>query len=177
MNIYGQGQEYTIDKNKNVVVSIILENLPLSKSDIFTTSQQYITESYKDTKYKIVSNDPENGTIAGEGMYTGFHEANYFPYAYFLNAPFILRVDAKDGRARLSITFSKYIGKRVNKNETIEISDRISDFYPVNTEEESHKKLYGKAFQILISKSKETLSELEKKLKSTQSTNNLDQEW
>ncbi|MBQ6652425.1 MAG: DUF4468 domain-containing protein [Prevotella sp.] len=176
-NMLGQEKEYTIDKNNNIVVSAILESLPLNKHEIFTAARQYLTEAYKETKYKIVANNPENGTVAGEGMYSDFHEANYFPYAYFLNAPFILRVDAKDGRARLTITLTKYTGKRVNKNETIEINDRISDFPPINTREDDHKKLYTKAFSLLLSRSKDTLAELEKILKSTQSSNNLEQDW
>ena len=129
-----------------------------------------LDNEFKDTKYKIVINSKENGVVAGEGEYLQFHEDNFFPYSYFLNAPFTLRVDTKDGRAKLSIILSYYTGKRSNINESIDIHDQVSAFQPVNEDESEHRKLYTKAFQKLYEKISKTLNEVETVLKSTRSS-------
>ena len=99
-----------------------------------------------------------------------FHEDNFFPYSYFLDAPVILRNHRKDARARIMITFSYYTGKRSNINETIDIHDRISNFSPVNEAESEHRKLYGKAFPILLQKASKTIGEVDAALRSTLSS-------
>lgn len=165
-----KGQDYTVDKNGDVVVAKVVEGLALQRHEIYLAALKYMEDAYKDTKYKIVVNSPENGVVAGEGMYQMFHEANYFPYSYFLDAPILLRVDAKDGRARVSITLSYYTGKRSNINETIDIHDRISDYQPVKEDEAEHRKLYTKAFPVLYAKVQKTIGEVVEVLKSTRSS-------
>lgn len=165
-----KGQDYTVDKSGNVVVSKIVEGLALQRDDIYLAALKYLENAYKDTKYKIVINSKENGVVAGEGEYLQFHEDNFFPYSYFLNAPFTLRVDTKDGRAKLSIILSYYTGKRSNINESIDIHDQVSAFQPVNEDESEHRKLYTKAFQKLYEKISKTLNEVETVLKSTRSS-------
>ena len=165
-----KGQDYTVDKSGNVVVAKIVEGLALQRDDIYLAALKYLEDAYKDTKYKIVINSKENGVVAGEGEYLQFHEDNFFPYSYFLNAPFTLRVDTKDGRAKLSIILSYYTGKRSNINESIDIHDQVSAFQPVNEDESEHRKLYTKAFQKLYEKISKTLNEVETVLKSTRSS-------
>ena len=165
-----KGQDYTVDKSGNVVVSKIVEGLALQRDDIYLAALKYLENAYKDTKYKIVINSKENGVVAGEGEYLQFHEDNFFPYSNFLNAPFTLRVDTKDGRAKLSIILSYYTGKRSNINESIDIHDQVSAFQPVNEDESEHRKLYTKAFQKLYEKISKTLNEVETVLKSTRSS-------
>ena len=165
-----KGQDYTVDKSGNVVVSKIVEGLALQRDDIYLAALKYLENAYKDTKYKIVINSKENGVVAGEGEYLQFHEDNFFPYSYFLNAPFTLRVDTTDGRAKLSIILSYYTGKRSNINESIDIHDQVSAFQPVNEDESEHRKLYTKAFQKLYEKISKTLNEVETVLKSTRSS-------
>ena len=165
-----KGQDYTVDKSGNVVVYKIVEGLALQRYDIYLAALKYLENAYKDTKYKIVINSKENGVVAGEGEYLQFHEDNFFPYSYFLNAPFTLRVDTKDGRAKLSIILSYYTGKRSNINESIDIHDQVSAFQPVNEDESEHRKLYTKAFQKLYEKISKTLNEVETVLKSTRSS-------
>lgn len=165
-----KGQDYAVDKSGNVVVSKIVEGIALQRDDIYLAALKYLENAYKDTKYKIVINSKENGVVAGEGEYLQFHEDNFFPYSYFLNAPFTLRVDTKDGRAKLSIILSYYTGKRSNINESIDIHDQVSAFQPVNEDESEHRKLYTKAFQKLYEKISKTLNEVETVLKSTRSS-------
>ena len=143
LSLVVQGKEdvyYEVDGAGNVVVSRIVEGLSLSKEDIYLTGKKYIEESYKETKYKILYDSEENGTVVGEGEYYEFHNGNYYLNAYFVSAKFSLRVDAKDGRARLSISLNNYTGKRINQNKTADFCDKIVEFPPFNhkveTEEE-----------------------------------------
>jgi hypothetical protein len=156
--------------NGDVIIAKIVEGLALQKHEIYLAALKYLEEAYRDTKYKIVINAPENGVVAGDGEYLQFHEDNYFPYSYFLNAPFTLRVDAKDGRARISVILSYYTGKRSNINETTDIHDRISEFQPIKEDEMERRKLYNKAFPALFKKAQKTLKEMEDALKSTRSS-------
>lgn len=178
LGLYGQvkGRDYVVDENGNIVVTQIIEGLSLDKGDIYKAAFGHIENSYKDTKYKIVIDAPDNGVVAGEGEYLQFYEDNYFPYSYFLNAPVLLRVDAKDGRARVSVALTYYTGKRSNINETQDIHDRISEFQPVKENVTEHRKLYGKAFPVLLKKAQKTLNEMVEALKTARSLD-IESEW
>ena len=163
--------DYTIDSEGNIVFVRILEDLSMSKQEIHGAAYKYISTAYRDTKYKIVNNSEEDGIVVGEGEYVHFHEANYYPSSYFLNAPIVLRVDAKDGRARLTVMLSHYTGTRTNVNKREEIHDRISECPPIAKRDKSEKlydrrkKLYEKAFVVLSEKVQKTLGEFEHSLK------------
>lgn len=178
MAVQAQGavQGYTVDKNGDVVATRIVEGLALKKQEIYEAGLKYLREAYKETKYKIVIESAENGVVAGEGKFLAFHEANIFPYSYFLDAPFCLRIDAKDNRARVAIIFSYYDGKRTNINETVDIHDHISDFAPINSGNSDKRRLYQKAFPLLLEKAGKTLTEVEEMLKSTRSVA-VDTDW
>lgn len=83
-----KGTDYVVNDNKDVIVTRIIEGLPLQKTEIYTVARRYMEEAYKETKYKIVMDSHESGIITGEGTFDNFHEANYFPYSYFLSAEF-----------------------------------------------------------------------------------------
>ena len=175
-------QEYVIDDEGNVVFSRIIEDIPMSKAELYEAAYKYISTAYRETKYKIIKNSAEDGIVAGEGEYVHFHEANYPPSSYFLNAPIILRVDAKDGRARLSAIVSYYTGTRTNINKREEIHDRISECPPITKGDKSEKlydrrkKLYEKAFVVLSEKVQKTLGDFEHSLKAARSAS-ADDNW
>ena len=165
-----KGQDYIVDKNGDIMISKIVEGLAIQKNEIYSVALKYMEDAYKDTRYKITINSPENGVVAGEGEYLQFHEDRIFPSSYFLNAPFSLRVEAKDGRARISVILSYYTGKRSNINTSEDIHDRISEFQPVNERQTERRKLYNAAFPVLFQKAQKTLNEVEEVLKSTRSS-------
>ena len=165
-----KGQDYVVEKNGDIMISQIVDGLAIQKNEILSVALKYMEDAYKDTKYKIVINSLENGVVAGEGEYLQFHEDRIFPSSYFLNAPITLRVDAKDGRARISVILSYYTGKRSNINESEDIHDRISEFQPVNESQTERRKLYNAAFPVLFQKAQKTLKEVEEVLKSTRSS-------
>lgn len=165
-----KGQDYMVDQSGDVVVAMVVEGLALQRQDIYNAALKYLENAYKETKYKIVVKSLENGVVAGEGEYLQFHEDRIFPSSYFLNAPFTLKIDAKDGRARISVILSYYTGKRTNINESEDIHDRISLFYPFNKKQTKRRSLYNAAFPVLYKKALKTLSEVEEVLKSTRSS-------
>lgn len=177
LSVFAQKEatDYTIDNDGNVVFVRIVEDLSMSKQEIYNAAYKYISTAYRDTKYKIVKNSDEDGIVVGEGEYVHFHEANYPPSSYFLNAPIVLRADAKDGRVRLSAILSYYTGTRTNINKREEIHDRISECPPIAKGDKSEKlydrrkKLYEKAFVALSEKVQKTLGELENSLKAARS--------
>jgi len=122
--------DYTIDKSGNVIISHIVEDLALNKDEIYKAGKKYLEESYKETKYKILFDSPKEGIIAGEGEYYEFYNGNQYLSAYFVNAIFTLRIDAKEGRARISISVTNYTGKRINQNKTANLCDKIVSFPP-----------------------------------------------
>lgn len=165
-----KGQDYVVEKNGDIMISQIVDGLAIQKNEILSVALKYMEDAYKDTKYKIVINSLENGVVAGEGEYLQFHEDRIFPSSYFLNAPITLRVDAKDGRARISVILSYYTGKRTNINTSEDIRDRISEYQPVNESQTERRKLYNAAFPVLFQKAQKTLKEVEDVLKSTRSS-------
>ena len=165
-----KGQDYVVEKNGDIMISQIVDGLAIQKNEILSVALKYMEDAYKDTKYKIVINSLENGVVAGEGEYLQFHEDRIFPSSYFLNAPITLRVDAKDGRARISVILSYYTGKRTNINTSEDIRDRISEYQPVNESQTERRKLYNAAFPVLFQKAQQTLKEVEEVLKSTRSS-------
>lgn len=165
-----KGQDYVVEKNGDIMISQIVEGLAIQKNEILSVALKYMEDAYKDTKYKIVINSLENGVVAGEGEYLQFHEDRIFPSSYFLNAPITLRVDAKEGRARISVILSYYTGKRTNINTSEDIRDRISEYQPVNESQTERRKLYNAAFPVLFQKAQKTLKEVEEVLKSTRSS-------
>lgn len=165
-----KGQDYVVEKNGDIMISQIVDGLAIQKNEILSVALKYMEDAYKDTKYKIVINSLENGVVAGEGEYLQFHEDRIFPSSYFLNAPITLRVDAKDGRARISVILSYYTGKRTNINTSEDIRDRISEYQPVNESQTERRKLYNAAFPVLFQKAQKTLKEVEEVLKSTRSS-------
>ena len=165
-----KGQDYVVEKNGDIMISQIVDGLAIQKNEILSVALKYMEDAYKDTKYKIVINSLENGVVAGEGEYLQFHEDRIFPSSYFLNAPITLRVDAKEGRARISVILSYYTGKRTNINTSEDIRDRISEYQPVNESQTERRKLYNAAFPVLFQKAQKTLKEVEEVLKSTRSS-------
>lgn len=158
-------KDYTVDEQNNIVVSKIIENINGSQSEICILAKEYLVDAYEETKYEILKEDIATGTIIGEGMYSKFFSMNVFPNTFYLNATFQVKIDSKNGRARISLFVHEYGGQRINGNDVEDLSDIIVDFQPINPKNGEKKKLYNKAFPILIERMKVTISKIENALK------------
>jgi hypothetical protein len=170
------GKDYTVDVQGNVSVLKILEKMNCKKSDIYKLSQYYLENAYKEMKYTITDADDVNGVVIGRGKYENFFSMNSFPNTYYLDAEITVRIDAKDGRARIIISAEKYSGRRINGNNKDLISDKIVDFEPINKTNEKYKRLYTKAFQVLISRMRKTACDIENYL-NTSMPQKVDSNW
>ena len=166
--------DYTIDGDDNIVVSEIIEGINANAADIYAAAYDYISNAYKETKYKIIQDNAERGVIVGQGHYLNFCTMSVFPSAYYLCADFLLRVDAKDNRARISLYVREYGGQRQNINVTEELADKIVDFPPVNKSSNERERLYTTAFPMLIERMKATLDDVKEALGKTVSISNDD---
>ena len=174
-NVSISKDDYIIDEQNNIVVSKIVENIGGKQPDIYALAKGYLIDAYEETKYQIVKDDVENGTVVGEGTYGKFFKMNIFPNTFYLDAVFQARIDSKDGRARISLHVRQYGGQCINGNEVEEISDNISDFHPINSSKNERKKLYGKAFPVLVNRMKATVAKIEEALRNgSVATNNND---
>lgn len=170
-------KDYVVDAGKNVVVSKTIEDLGLSSEDLLSLARKYFRDAYKETKYKIVQDDKEKQMVVGQGRYENFLVMNAFPNAYYLCADFYVRIDIKEGRARISLYVNKYSGQRQNGNITGVIDDPIADFAPLNTKNSTNKRLYSKAFPTLVERLKNTLAEVEQTIRQNASAYGNSADW
>lgn len=165
-----KGTDYTIDDNGYIVVSEIMEGVNADKETIYNAAYEYIKNAYQETRYEIVQEDEDNGTVTGKGTYLNFCAMNMLLNTYYLCADFYLRVDAKENRARIALYVLNYSGQRIFEGTTEVLEDKIIDFPPVNESSTEKKKLYTRAFPILIGRMEATLSEVKKSIKESEQT-------
>lgn len=175
---FAQEVEYKPDDNGNLVYTLMLENLPHSKSDVFKAAKNYLETAYKNTKYKISYESEDNGIIVGAGSFQQFYQGGNAITVMTFNVDFQLRVDAKDNRARLQIIAKDYSVATINdlgKNEKANVS--IITVAPF-TDSKSSKKTYKKAFETLTGIVEKTLNEASESIKSYTPTGNItSEEW
>lgn len=156
--------DYTVDDDGNVTISKIVEGINANKTDIYSSARKYITNAYKVTKYRIVQEDADMGTIIGKGTFLNYCTLNIFPNTFYITSDFYLRIDAKEGRARISVYADEYGGQRQNINVTEEMHVHIADAPPIGSKVEENSRLYTKAFPLLIEQMQSVLGEVEETL-------------
>lgn len=144
-------KDYRLTVDKIVLVDTIVNGLSASNNDIYNLGKSYIEKSYKKLCYKLVDENIENFSVVGNGCLLHFFDYQLGFNHYYLNADITLRIDAKDGRVRVSLLADKYSGECINGNRTERVNDKIAEFYPVNIENKDKKRMYEPAFSILLS--------------------------
>lgn len=107
--------KWQLDDNGNVTIVKIVEAPDLKKDEIFNRALNYFTYNYVSGKSVIQTQDKENGLIVGKGIYDNVHIGMSIVTTY-VDAWHILRVDVKDGRARVIVTLTEYEKKIVGGN-------------------------------------------------------------
>lgn len=127
--------KYKLDDNNNVTYVHVVEVPELSKDEIFNRAKNYFTYNYGSGKSVIQTEDSEKGILVGKGIYSKVHGAVVMMMLYStFDVWHILRIDAKDGKARIILTLTQYdITTTGNKNSgpthrTVDISEN----YPIN---------------------------------------------
>lgn len=158
-----QPESYTIDE-ENVVVSRTVENIEGSKDEIYARAKAYFARSYGDGKSVIQTDDKEGGLIIGKGLYANLTSFNLG--AWTMKAYHIIRVDIKDGRARIICNASTII-----PNSSVHLDNRyeysITNHYPITDKRAPslQKKPQAKAFAALVDRMNGSVQSLENALR------------
>jgi hypothetical protein len=156
--------KWQLDDNENVTIVKIVEAPELKKDDIFNRALNYFTYNYVSGKSVIQTQDKENGLIVGKGLYDNVHVGVSIITTY-IDAWHILRVDVKDGRARVIVTLTDYDKKIVGGNTPPTFATmKVAQEYPIS-EKSSQKTVMTKAFYKAFKKANDTLDAVEKAIK------------
>ena len=155
---------YEIDNNGYVTWTRIIEADSISKDVLFNRAQEYFTYNYGDGESVIQINDRESGRVIGKGRYND--TGNFTSVAHYSTDTWhILRIDVKDGKAKISISLVEYEMTLTGMNgDRTDYKDLVSDEYPIN-KKATLKNVYGQAFVESFKRASKSMDELEKSLK------------
>lgn len=166
--------EWEVDEDGLINFTRIVEVDSLSKEEIYVRALAYFTYNYKNGEDAIQVAEKEAGTIISKGLYDDLHV--FSAIIQNVHTWYILRIDIKEGRARIILSLTEY---RVELNKglsDVEGDYKISNFYPVN-KKGNQKNLYGKAFYESNLRVRKTLDSLEKAIKEGIGTKNKNDDW
>jgi len=174
-DIKAKFEKYTTDsiykiKNGQIVVTRIIEGIDGNKDDIYLKVLNFFTQN-SDASFIIQINDKEDGLFIMKGLFKEFWTSKLFLVTLDWNCWHIFRTDIKDGRARVTCSFSNMQTKYYEPNQYRNISDEynIADYAPF-TDKIKDRVKYDKgkqteAFVHLIETVQNTFDSLEKTLK------------
>lgn len=174
--------KWAIDDNGNVTYQRIIEVPDMKKAEIYNRVYNYFVYNYVDGKSVIQTQDIENGQIIGKGFYKDLNSFSTLS-SKFYNAPIsdmvnlstwhIVRIDIKDGKARIILTLTEYSEEY---NGRI-ITDNVKDEYPVNVNRD-RKNIMGKSFYKSHQKALASIDAIDKAIKEGNTSKQLEnKEW
>lgn len=163
-----QSPQSKVDPQKNIVFTIVLEELPATDEEIILGVAEHLKKSYKETRYTISTLEPHS--IIGEGQFNSFFQSENMVKSRIFNLPFQLRVDTKGNRARLL-----FIARNYEIVELSDIGDKKTTLVLIS--EAENTKLYKKAFKELESAANRTLESLSETIKAISSKPTVSDDW
>ena len=132
--------------------------------------------SYKalNTYIEIETLDDEKYLVIGKGAFNNFESYAAFPNQYTFNCEHHIRIDAKQGRARLCFNMTDYDIIKINGNKNERNLVKVKDVSPVNTNADTSRKMYNKAFLLMAKLAITTLYDIKDMLKSKTTMETLD---
>lgn len=157
--------QWELDDNGNVSYTRVIE-VPEIKSieEIYNRALNYFVYNYGSGKSVIQTQDKELGRIIGKGIYKDVHIGLSLVTTY-VDCWHIVRVDVKEGRARVIVTLIEY-EKKIDGGNTPPAysSPKVEESFPINPK--GHQKtVMGKAFYKSHLSAIATLDSIEKTLK------------
>lgn len=156
--------KWQLDDNENVTFLKVVEVPELKKDEIYNRALNYFTYNYVSGKSVIQNQDKEAGLIIGKGIYDNVHIGISIVNTY-VDTWHILRVDVKDGKARVIVTLTEY-EKKIDGGSTPPSysTTRVSQEYPIH-ENGFQKTVMTKAFYKSYQSAMNTLNAVEKAIK------------
>lgn len=171
--IYGQ---WSLDDNGNVTYVQVVDAPDLSKDEIYTRVLDYFVYSYGSGKSVIQTQDKELGRVVGKGLYNNVHIGISIITTY-IDCWHIVRVDVREGRARIILTLTKYDKKKVGGDTPPSYSTmKVENEFPINPKGYS-KTVMGKAFYKSHKAALASMSAIEKAIKEGSTFKGVDDEW
>ena len=171
---------FEIDNNGNVTYVKVIKLDSMSKDDIFMRARNYFVYNYNSGKAVIQTEDKENGLLVGKGLYSDVHSKVMAlgQLFYTFDTWHILRIDVKEGRARIILSLTNYEVQARGASSTPE-EVPISGTYPINNEfkaPKNIKNMYLQAFMKSHDRVISTLKEVEKSLKEGNTSSDIENE-
>ena len=157
-------REWKLDDNKNLTYQRIVEAENLTKDEIFSRALNFFIYNYGSGKSVIQTQDKNQGRLMAKGLFN-VHKGKTFTAVLDIATWHIIRVDVKEGRARILLTLSEYEIDDIssNKPSSVPNTENIINYYPINPEGKN-KNLMGVAFYKTHKKAISTLDEIEKSI-------------
>jgi hypothetical protein len=158
--------KWSLDDNRNVTYQRIMEVPEMKKDDIYNRVQNFFVYNYGSGKSVIQTQDKEKGQIVGKGLFEDIHTFSNGFGMVTISTWHIVRVDVKDGKARIILTLSEYNEYFNGGGNGVPSTSNsiISQQFPIN-QNGGTKNNKGKAFYKSHEKAIETLDAIEKAIK------------
>lgn len=153
--------KWELDDNENVSFVKIIDSINLTQDEIYSRALAYFTYNYVKGDWVVQVQDKDRGLIIGKGVYPDVHTDLFILNTIVFDTYHLLRVDVKEGRARIVATLSGYRETTHYYNAPNSVNDRLlKTVFPVN-EKGIQKKIYTRAFYYSYLQAQESLKDLE----------------
>jgi hypothetical protein len=157
--------QWELDENGYVTHKKVVDCFNLNKTELYNRAMDYFVHNYGvDIDSVIQNRDVVNGIISCRGIFIKVHAVNDVLQSTTVDTWYILKVEVKDGKARITLSLTQY-DERMRGGE---LPDNhylypISAQYPFNPNG-YQKSLYEQAFHKSNLKALETIASVEKAL-------------
>jgi hypothetical protein len=157
--------QYQLDENGYSTYQKVFDFLNLSKTELYNRAMDYFVHNYGDVNSIIDNRDVVNGIIVGKGIFKKVNVLNDLLQSVMIDTLHILKVEVKDGRARITISLTQYDeivrgGELPGNHYLYPISNQYP-FNPIGYQ----KDLYEQAFNKSQLKALETIASVERALR------------
>ena len=157
--------KWKLDEVGNVTYQRIVDVGDLKKDEIYNRALSYFVSNYARGKSVIQTQDKDAGLIVVKGVYAGAYTGPVLFSTFTCSTWHIIRVDVKDGKARITLSLTEYDKKTGGGNTPASYSTiNINSVYPI-LDKGAFKSSYGKTFYASHKRALATLDIIEKLIK------------
>jgi len=100
--------QWQLDENRYVTYHKVVDGLKLSRTELYNRAMDYFVCNYGDVDSVIQNRDVANGIIVVKGVFRNVHVFDAVLLSTVIDIWHILKVEAEDGRARITISLTQY---------------------------------------------------------------------
>jgi hypothetical protein len=157
--------QWKLDEIGNITYQRIVEVADMKKEEIYSRALSYFVNNYASGKSVIQTQDKDGGLIVVKGIYSSAYSGPVLFSMFSCSTWHIIRVDVKDGKARITLSLTEYDQKIGGGNSPTSYSTiNINSVYPI-IDKGAFKNSYGKTFYASHKRALATLEVIEKSIK------------